>query len=102
MLYHHEKANEKQFVNFHMIVMHYLLLNKHKHQVFGLYFADTKFLHNNMIASSFRNKISHKADKVAELAEKVYTEYFDLDFTDVFSSSVQDLATSAASKELNA
>ena len=28
-------------------------------------------------------------------------EFFDLDFTDIFSSSVQDLAASPASKELN-
>ena len=54
-----------------------------------------------MIASSFRKPLSHKAEKVAELAEEECNECFDLDFTDMFSSSMQYLAASAASKELN-
>ena len=63
-------------------------------------FADNKFRNNNAIVLSFRKTISQKADKVAQLAEEVWQECFELDFQDVFSSSVQDLATTAASKEL--
>ena len=43
----------------------------------------------------------HKSDKTVEFAEEVCDEHFDLNFTNTFSSSVQDLAASAASKELN-
>ena len=46
------------------------LLNKVEHQAFGMQFADTKFHHINVIASSFRNPLSHEAEKVAELAEE--------------------------------
>ena len=64
-------------------------------------FIDTKFRHNNVIASSFRKPLSHKADKVAELAAEACTECFDLNFIFFFSSSVQDLSASTGSKEFN-
>ena len=64
-------------------------------------FADAKFRHNNVIAFSFRKPFSYEADKVAELAEEASNEHFELDFTCMFSSSVQHLARSASSKELN-
>ena len=64
-------------------------------------FTDNNFRHDDLIASSFRTPSSHKADKVAELAEEVCHECFDSNFTNMFSSSAHDLAASAASKELN-
>ena len=51
---------------------------------------------------TFRKPSPHEADKLAELAEEACNEHFELDFTNGFSSSVQDIAASAASKELNA
>ena len=77
------------------------LLNKDEYQAFGMQFADAKLRHNNVIALSFRKPLYHVAEKVAELAEESCNECFDLDFADVFSSSVQDLTASAVSKELN-
>ena len=53
-----------------------------------------------MIALSFKKPISYKADNVAELAEEIYDEMFDLKFQDTFSSSVQDLGASTVAKEL--
>ena len=53
-----------------------------------------------MIALQFRKHITHKADKVAELAKKARCETFDLTFQKTFSSSVQELAASASPKEL--
>ena len=44
----------------------------------------------------------HKADKVAELAEESCDECFDLNCTDVFSTSTKNLSASSVSKELNA
>ena len=76
--------------------------NKCKYQAFGIQFTDAKFRNNNVISLSFKKPLSHKAKKVAELAEESFNEYFDIDFTDVFLSSVQDLDASAVSKELNA
>ena len=64
-------------------------------------FIGTKFRHNNVIALSFRKPLSYKSEKVTELAEETYNECFNLDFTDTFLSSVQDLAASSVSKELN-
>ena len=65
-------------------------------------FADNKFRRDDAIALSFRTPSSHKADKVVQLVEKVWHEHFDLNFTNKFSSSVQDLASSTTSKELYA
>ena len=48
----------------------------------------------------FRKLVLHESDKIAELEEEVCQEYFELDFKDTFSSSVQDLAAITASKEL--
>ena len=50
-------------------------------------FIDAKFIHNNMIALSFRKPLSHKSEKVAVLEEEACNDQFDLDFTDAFSSS---------------
>ena len=61
--------------------------------------TDKHFKHNNAIALSFRKPISHESDKVAELAEEICDETFDLKFQDALSSSVQDLATSTVAKE---
>ena len=69
------------------------LLDKDKYQAFGMQFTD-----NNAIALSFRKVVSHKSDKVAELAEEVFHEHFELDFQHAFSSSAQDLAASVVSK----
>ena len=46
----------------------------------GMQFADKDFKNNDAIASSFRKNITHKADKVAELAEKACYETFYLTF----------------------
>ena len=77
------------------------LLNKNKYQAFVIQFSDNKFRHDNAIALSFRKMVSHESDKVAELVEEVCHECFELDFQRVFSSSAQDIAASAVSKELN-
>ena len=77
-------------------------MNNEKYQAFSMQFAGNKFRWNNTIALSFRITSSHKADKVAELAEEVCHECFDLNFAKMFYSYVQDLAASTASKELNA
>ena len=58
VLDHHEKANKKQFCQFAHDVA--TLLNKDKYQAFGMQFTDTKFGHNNVIASSFRKPLSYK------------------------------------------
>ena len=63
-------------------------------------FTDEQFKHDNAIASSFRKNISHKVDKVSELAEEICDGMFGLKFQDMFTSSVQDLAASAVAKEL--
>ena len=63
-------------------------------------FTDNQFRYNNLIASSFRQHLSHESHKVAQLTEEFCQEYFELNFQDMFSSSVQDLAASAASKKL--
>lgn len=44
--------------------------------------------------------MSHDSDEAVQSVEEVCQECFELDFQDTFSSSVQDLAASAASKEL--
>ena len=47
VLDYNEEANENQFCPFtHDDAT---LLNKDKHQTFGIQFADSKFLHNNVI-----------------------------------------------------
>ena len=63
---HHEEAHENQFCQFACDGA--TLLNKDKNQEFGMQFADAKFRHNNVIAFKFRKPLSHKAEKVAELA----------------------------------
>ena len=52
-------------------------------------FSEKDFKHENAIALSFRKPITHKADEVAELAQKSCCETFDLTFQETFSSSVQ-------------
>ena len=64
-------------------------------------FADAKFHHNDAIEFSFVKKLSHKDEKVSEVAEEACTEHF-ANFDDLFSSYVQDLAASALAKQLNA
>ena len=64
------------------------LINEDKHQAFRIQFKYSKFRHNSVIVFSFRKPLSHEAEKVTELAEEACTEYFDLEFNDVFSSSV--------------
>ena len=76
------------------------LKNKDKHQVMGMQFSDKDCKHDGAIALVFRKPISHKANKVAELAQKACNETFGLEFYDMFSSSVQDLAASTVAKEL--
>ena len=63
VLDYQEEYNENQFCQ----CAHYgnTSLNKDKHQAFGMQFTDTKFCHNNIIVFSFRNTLSHKAEKVA-------------------------------------
>ena len=68
MLDRHEEANENQFCQFTYDSA--TLLNKDKHHALGIQFADSKFRHNNLIASLFRKPLSHKAEKIAELAEE--------------------------------
>ena len=63
-------------------------------------FTDKQFKNDKVVALSFRKPIYHEADKVAELAEEMCDEIFDLKFQGAFSSSSQDLATSTVSKEL--
>ena len=63
-------------------------------------FTDKQFKHDNSIALSFRNPISHEACEVAELAEDVCDETFGLKFQDTLAFLVQDLAASSVSKEL--
>ena len=77
------------------------LVYKDEHQAFGMHFVDNNFRHNDVITLSFRKHLSYEADKAAELAEEGHNEHFELDFTHMFSSSAQDLAASAVSKELN-
>ena len=50
----------------------------------------------------FRKLASHESCKVAKLTEEVCHEQFGLNFQEMFSSSVQDLAAIAALKELKA
>ena len=76
------------------------LLNKDKHQEFGMKFTHNKFRHDNVIVLSFRKLVSYESNKVAGLAEEVCHEYFELEFQHTFSSSAQDLAASTVSKEL--
>ena len=56
------------------------LLNKDKHQAFGMKFTDNQFRHDNAIAFSFRKPLIHKADKVSHLVEEVFNEIFELNF----------------------
>ena len=95
---HHEDASENKFYQFAHDGATFL--NKQRQQDFGMQFADTKFRCNDAIGSSFRKPLTHEADKVSELAEEVCSECFNEQFNDFFSS-VQDLAASAVSKELN-
>ena len=96
MLDHYEEANQNYFCQFiHDVAA---LMNKEKHKAFAMQFVDNKFRHDNVIAFSFRTLSSHKADKAAELAEEVCHEHFDLNITNVFSSYLQDLASSTVSK----
>ena len=98
LIEHYEEGNENGFGQFTYDGA--ALLNKDKCQVHGMQFTDNKFRHINVIALSFRKPVPHNSDKVAQLAEEVCQEHFELDFQDTFSSSVQDLAASAVSKEL--
>ena len=97
---HYEKANENIFCQ----LTHDgdTLLNKDKHQAFGMHFAENNFCYNDMIALSFRKLLLYVADKEADLAEEGCNEHFELDFTHMFSYSAQDLSASTVSKELNA
>ena len=54
-----------------------------------------------IIALSFREVLSSKAEKVKELAEDVSLELTDKQFKDIFSSSVQDQAAKKVAKELD-
>ena len=47
----------------------------------------------------FRKLESHTSDKVAELGQEVINKTFGVEFADVFSCSVQDLAASVVAKE---
>ena len=100
MLDHYEEANQNSFCQF--IHDGATLMNKEKNQSFAMQFGDNKFRRNNVIVLSFSSTSSHKADKVSELSEDACHECFDLNVTNVFSFSAQDLADNTASKELNA
>ena len=52
------------------------LPNTDKYQAFRMHFEDAKFCHNNAAALSFRKSLTHKADKVAELAQEACSEHF--------------------------
>ena len=56
------------------------LLNKDEHHACGMKFTDNRFRRDNAIALSFRKPLTHKADKVAQLAEEVCNEIFELNF----------------------
>ena len=77
------------------------LINKENHQDFVMQFAETKIRYNNAISFSFRKSFIHEGDKVSELVEEEFSECFNKDFNDVFSSSVQYVAVSAVAKESN-
>ena len=64
------------------------LLNKVKCQAYRMLFTDKTFRYNDAIALSFRKHVSHESDKIAQLVEEVCQEYFELNFQDVFLSSV--------------
>ena len=55
------------------------LLNKDKNQACRMKFTDNNFRHNDAIALSFRKPLSHASDKVAQLAEEVCQEHFELE-----------------------
>ena len=93
MLDHCEEAKQNSFCQF--IYVGATLTNKEKYQSFPIQFADNKFRHDSAIALSIKMLSSHKTDKAAELAEELCDECFDLNFTNVFCSSAQDLASSA-------
>ena len=76
------------------------LKNKDEHQSMGVQFADKECEHDDVIALSFRKLESHTSDEIAELGQEVINETFGVEFTDLFSYSVQDLAASAVAKEL--
>ena len=46
-------------------------LNGHKHQAFGMQFAENKFRHNDTITLSFSKLVSHESNDTAELGEEV-------------------------------
>ena len=47
-------------------------------------FSNKDFKDDYVIALAFRKSITHKADKVAELAEKSRYEIFGLEFQEIF------------------
>ena len=98
VLEHYEEGHQNRFCQFAHDGA--TLKNKDECQAMDMQFSDKYFKHNNAIALVFRKPITHKADKVAELAEKACCEMFDLIFQETFSSLVQDLASSAVPKEL--
>ena len=75
------------------------LKNKHKHQEMGMKFADEDHKHEHLIALAFRKLSTHTSDKVSEFDRKTCNEMFGLEFHDMFSCSVQDLAASSVAKE---
>ena len=63
------------------------LLNKDKYQAFGMQFTDMESRHNNVVYFSLRQTLTYKADKVAELSQESFSEWFDKEFNDFFSLS---------------
>ena len=60
-----------------------------------------KCRHKNSVSLSFMKPLTHKTDKVTDLAQEACSEFFDKEFNDFYSSSVKDLSTSAVANELN-
>ena len=76
------------------------LQNKDKHQTIGMQFAHNDCEHNDATSLAFRKLDACAPDEVAELAQQACDETFGVEFHDMFSYSVQDLAASAVAKEL--
>ena len=62
-------------------------------------FDDKDHKHDNEIALAFRNLDARASEKVAELTQQACNEACGVEFHDVFSCLVQDLAASAVAKE---
>ena len=79
---HYEEGHKNRFPQFSCDGA--TLKNKENCQAFGVQFTGKELKYNDAIASSFRKPTSNKADRIAELAEEMCDEVFDLKFQDAF------------------